>query len=825
MKKVNLVFLSLAALALGLLVSCSGHRETVQSDNVAPPQVRSGKKDYRKPTDPALLAGLEKLSAELEAKRKELHIPGMAIAVVKDDAIVFARGFGVSDVEKQTPVTTETIFAIGSTTKAFTTALVGMMVEEDKMDWDDPVTNYLPELKFPVDGKADDERVTIRDMLCHRTGFARMGLLWANGKTGREEILADSVKAEPYASFREKFYYNNVMYMAAGVAAGKAAGSDWDQLLEERIFLPLGMRDATTSFETVQRNPRLSKGYIWDEHEEDFVRMPMRNLANIGPAGSINANVLDMAQWIRFQLGKGAYSGRRLMAEEHLLETWKPQIAITDDVDYGLGWMLQTWNGQAVMQHGGNIDGFGAMVALLPDSNMGFVLLTNVTATPLQQMSVNMVWDHLAGEGAEPEPAVAEAGTEAETDFEPYLGEYIANFATFREATITVLEKNGKLAVDVPGQMAYELKPPNEEGKWYFALTDTISVMFENKKDGKYNMLRMQQGGANFEIPRKGVPIEPEIEESALLKYTGTYRSERLGNIKVLIQNGRLALDVPGQMVFELHLPDEEGKRRFRIIDRAAVRFDEDDDGRVVSMTSFEGQNAPRTLPRVEAEEDRVPTLAEIHALRKTEQRAAALAEMGGYRIDGTVSFPQAGVTGKTVIFGDGLARYSLKHDFGKYGHTETVVTPEKGATNSSFSPYLSLGGKMLEQGRKSHPLLLFSDWSELYTEVKVLGNRKLNDKQTHLLSLKGGDTMASILYLDPETGDVLKQETTAYLAGMGELPVVNHFEDFREVNGLRIPFRTISENEQNGKTVIQYEKLEAGVKLKRKQFAVKKPK
>ena len=185
-------------------------------------------------TAPALPDRLERLVDRLEQHRREFHIPGMAIAVVMDDEVVLARGFGVKDVQTQQPVTDQTLFAIGSTTKAFTAALIGMLVDEGRMSWDDPVTKYLPYFELEVD--TGDEVVTIRDLLCHRTGFTRMSLLWAANRVGREAVLRAATRAEPWAGFRERFLYNNVMYLAAGEAAGAAAGADWDALLGERLF-------------------------------------------------------------------------------------------------------------------------------------------------------------------------------------------------------------------------------------------------------------------------------------------------------------------------------------------------------------------------------------------------------------------------------------------------------------------------------------------------------------------------------------------------------------------------------------------------------------
>ncbi len=220
------------------------------------------------PTPGSLEWRLDRLVEQLEQQRQTWHVPGMAIAVVKDDEVVLAHGFGVTNIETETPVTPETIFAIGSSTKAFTATIVGMLVDEGEMDWDDAITDYVP--YFTMDIEDDDAEVAIRDLLCHRTGFVRMGLLWASGEIPREEVLHAATLAEPWTGFNENFYYSNVMFMAPGVAAGKAADTDWDTLIAERIFEPLGMESSSTSVSQAQSDPRLSRGYLWEEDLEEY---------------------------------------------------------------------------------------------------------------------------------------------------------------------------------------------------------------------------------------------------------------------------------------------------------------------------------------------------------------------------------------------------------------------------------------------------------------------------------------------------------------------------------------------------------------------------
>jgi CubicO group peptidase (beta-lactamase class C family) len=763
---------------------------------------------YSAPATPAVVPELQQkldlLVEQLEQQCQTHHVPGMAIAVVKDDELILTHGFGIANIEKETPVTPETIFAIGSSTKSFTSTLVGMLVDEGKMDWDDPVTEYMPYFQMNVDSDNESDEPTLRDVLSHRTGFTRMGLLFASGQIPREEVLLDATKAEPYVPFREKWYYSNVMYMSAGVAAGKAEGTDWDTLVTERIFEPLGMNSTTTSVTQAENDSRLASGYLWDEDLQAYEYKPMRNVDNIGPSGAINSNVIDMAQWLRLQLNRGEYEGRRLISEESLSETWTTQINITDDVGYGMGWMIREWEGQPVIEHGGNVDGFSAQVAMLPESDLGFVLLTNASASLLPPQAINMVWNTLLGE--------TPADDGATEDYEPYIGNYIANFGQFKDEIFTVLVQNNRLAIDVPDQQVYELKEPDEEGKWYFVISNEIAVSFERDEEDNVIGMKMYQAGMTFDLPREGVEIAPEIPLDELQKYLGSYRSEELQvTVEVLIQNNRLAIDVPGQMVYELYPPDENDKWVFRITPDISVSFNETSDGQVDSLTMYEnGQEF--ILPQIESKS--LPTVAEIMALRDAEGNEAALEAMGNYMIDSTTYSVQSGVNGTVSIYVAGPDKYRVDADYGKYGYSHTVVNGDHAWVESSFGPFKELRGQLLEQAKRGHPYVMTSDWRDYFDSIAVVRADILDDKEVYVVELKAGDLPAMTVFVDALTGDVLLSEIISIQEGGIGIPVTTRFEDFREVHGIRGPSRSIASNEETGRTIVEDETIETNIQL-----------
>jgi enterochelin esterase family protein len=308
----------------------------------------------------------------------------------------------VEKVGTNTPVDENTIFAIGSAAKAFTATLVAMLVSEGKMDFDGKVSQYLPDFRL-FDPYASAE-VTIRDALAHRTSLPRADLLWYGSTFSRSEILHRFRYNEPDQSFRSRFVYNNVMVMAAGEAAARVAGSPWDALVSTRIFAPLHMTSSTTSIRSLAGNEKFASPHM--AGAEGAVAIDPVNVDNIGPAGSINSTASDMAQWLRFQLGGGVYGGKRFVGEDAFRELQTPQMVRVGKPKqdstgvfntYGMGWFIERYRGEVLLQHGGEIDGFTAMVAMLPERHVGVVVLSNSGSSIIPTVVMHYVFDHQLG--------------------------------------------------------------------------------------------------------------------------------------------------------------------------------------------------------------------------------------------------------------------------------------------------------------------------------------------------------------------------------------------------------------------------------------------
>jgi CubicO group peptidase (beta-lactamase class C family) len=334
-------------------------------------------------------------------------IPGAAVAIVRNDSVIYARGFGVLATGTRTPVNERTLFEIGSSSKAFTATTIAMLVGEGKMRWDAPLTTYLPDFRM-YDAVANGA-VTVRDALSHRSGIARGELVWVGAGISRDEVLRRVRFLKPESPFRSQYSYQNMMFLAAGQAAGKAAGSSWDELIPQRLFGPLGMTSSVTTYRGLT-NANVATPHGMD-HDTASLKPPF-DAENIAPAGSILSSAVDMAQWLRFQLNDGVVNGKRLVTSAALRETHSPQMlvprgaaaaaaaatgadtAVTTHFNtYGMGWFIEDYRGQLAWQHGGNTPGMTTAVGMLPEKRFGVVVLSNMQSTPLPGVLERYIFD------------------------------------------------------------------------------------------------------------------------------------------------------------------------------------------------------------------------------------------------------------------------------------------------------------------------------------------------------------------------------------------------------------------------------------------------
>ena len=310
---------------------------------------------------------------------KLFDVPGLAIAVIADDKLLYAKGFGVRSKAAKAPVDTRTIFQIGSTAKAFLAATAAIMVDRGKLHWDDRVVDLDPEFQLRDPWVTREFRVF--DLLAQRSGLPPLVNDMLAMLNFDEAALIRSLRdVEPVSSFRTTFAYTNITHLLASRIVAKAAGAaDWNTVLQKELLDPLGMKDSSTTVESIEGAANHANGYRWTP--DGAIETPFTPIFpyHLGGAGDINSTVEDMARWVRLQLGDGAFDGRRIVSRGSLAFTRRPQVAVNDRLSYAMGWYnYPTPNGNIVW-HDGDALSFGSFVGMAPDRNIGVVILTNET--------------------------------------------------------------------------------------------------------------------------------------------------------------------------------------------------------------------------------------------------------------------------------------------------------------------------------------------------------------------------------------------------------------------------------------------------------------
>ena len=357
----------------------------------------------RKPVAPVLDQAFD---ARIDSVMTTWKVPGIGIAVVKGNQVIFLKGYGYKDRDQKVPVTKDTKFAIGSVTKSFAVTGLAAQVTQGKLEWDVPVRRYLPD--FQMFDPVATERMTARDLVTHRSGLPRHDLMWGPGMFTRDEIYQRLRFLEPTKDFRSVWQYQNLMYMTAGYLSGKLDGTSWEAVVRERVFRPLGMTTADVSVSDLQRSADYSYGYA-RLPSDSVVKLPYRNLDAIGPAGSINASPAEMIRYVTMHLNRGTIEGKEIISAAASKEMQTPQMVIpaspmpgaggTDlgQEGYGMGFFIGSYRGRKMVHHGGNIDGFSAEVNFLPNDSLGVVVLTNLNGTVTRDFIPFMIYDRLLG--------------------------------------------------------------------------------------------------------------------------------------------------------------------------------------------------------------------------------------------------------------------------------------------------------------------------------------------------------------------------------------------------------------------------------------------
>ncbi len=536
---------------------------------------------------------------------KKWEVPGVGVGIIKKGKVVLAEGFGLRNVEKKLPVTPNTLFAIGSSSKAFTTMGLGILVEEGKIEWDKPVRNYLP--SFKLKDEIITAKMTVRDLVTHRCGLPRHDAMWYGTTFSRKEIFDRLQFLDFSADLRSTYQYNNLMYLTAGYLIGQITTSSWEEFTRERIFKPLGMTNSNFSVEDSKHSDDYSLPYLRKEDKVEAI--PFRNIDNIGPAGSINSCVNDMLKWISLHLNKGKFGDKQIISETAHKEMITPAMFLRErmlslqpddesDMNYGLGWFLETYRGHRLVHHGGSIDGFYALVAFLPNDDLGAVVLTNLGGTPLlhitmgyildMMLDLDPVWIKLSQERFEKAKREREKEKEAEKEkekervanttpshaLEAYAGEF--EHPAYGIISIT---KDGNGLKGKFHTFEFNLE------HWHF------DVFKSSERVGLISFLTNLKG----DIDRLSVSIEPAVspivfirkspeemkDPKFLSKFVGEY--EIMGTkLTIALSGNSLIANVPSQPSLEL-IPYKEREFMVKGVEGYTFRFIEEN-GKVVEL-------------------------------------------------------------------------------------------------------------------------------------------------------------------------------------------------------------------------------------------------
>ena len=540
---------------------------------------------------------------------KDWKVQGLSVAIVYKDKVVLSKGYGYRNVEQKLPVTDETLFAIGSCTKAFTAAGVCLLREDGLLELDKPVREYMPD--FKLQDEYVSENMTARDLLCHRSGLPRHDLIWYGSSSTRRELFSKLRYLEPSAPFRTTYQYQNLMFMTAGILIEDVSGTSWEKFTRERIFDPLGMNNTNFSVIDLQKAKDFSTGYA---EQNDVVNViPYMNIDAIGPAGSINSTAKDMSKWVTALINGGKYNGKKVFSESTIQAMQTPSMVNTTQpiqydesfyVMYGLGWAITSYRGHVRVDHGGNIDGFSASTCFMPRDSIGVVVLTNMNGTALTSIVRNNVLDRMLGmpavdwnkrllderakqrEGQAKSKKEEDANRVKDTKPSHALEAYVGKFEHPAYGLLEISKEGEGLFIGIHG------KKSALEHYHYDVFKATDEKYFDGQKFAFVSNIR----GDIDELQSK---IEPAVKEiifkrkaadlanDALANYTGEYDFGG-ESAKVYIKGEKtLMLFVKGQPEYEL-VAVKQHEFKIKSLDGFTIKFEVDSTGKAAEMISIQ---------------------------------------------------------------------------------------------------------------------------------------------------------------------------------------------------------------------------------------------
>lgn len=565
---------------------------------------------------PDRLAGLD---AQLQQVLDDWNAAGFAVAVVEKDRVIYSKGFGVKDINTKQPVTANTLFAIGSCTKAFTSTLVGQLVQTGKANYDEPVRKYLPQLEFY--NHEMNNLITLRDMMSHKTGLPRHDLSWYFNQTDNRDSLLQRIRyQEPTYRPKEKYQYNNFMFFAQGVLVEKLSGKTWEQNMREKILQPLGMSRSDMPYSAVKHDNDLASPHAY-KNDSTLKKVPHYNIGGMAPAGAMYSSATEMANWLRTWIHGGKFNGKEIVPAVHYREATSAQIptgnsrpdSLHPDISssgYGFGWTNLNYRGHYRVEHGGAIDGFIATTAFFPTDSIGIVVLTNQDNRSVPAIVRNIISDRLLGlkpynwnqeeldrrkkTNADAAKAKASATVNRHSvrhshDLKSYEGMYEhpgygSYEVSLRNDSLIMRTSLQEIWLD---NWHYDVFRPFEiipGEKIDTADQGSILFRFNTGVDGSVesmNAFGYEAPAINLSFKRSARSVA--VPTTTLQQYTGDY--DLNGTIiKFLMKDDKLYADVPGQTQYEL-VPQGSDKFALKVVNGYYVQFEKDASGKILAAT------------------------------------------------------------------------------------------------------------------------------------------------------------------------------------------------------------------------------------------------
>ncbi|WP_347372554.1 serine hydrolase [Aequorivita sp. Q41] len=532
------------------------------------------------------------LDKKLIGLQEATQTVGFSVAIVKDNEVIYSKGFGYKDLEQQLRADENTLFAIGSTSKAFTTALLGIMEDEKGLKFTDSPKKYLPELAFYNDQL--NNTITILDMVSHRTGIPRHDISWYLFPTKSKDSLLARVKYhEPFTGIREQWYYNNFMYLAQGLITEKLTGKSWENNIRERFFKPLKMLNSNVTIEELKSHSNSAKGYALDNFETNKL-LPYYNIAAISPAGSINSSAKEMANWLKIWLNEGKLDAVQVVPKSYIEKAINPLMLVGGGIadkqfpaqhlnSYGYGWFTSSYKGHYRLEHGGNIDGFTANVSFFPTDKIGIVVLANQDGSALPTLVRNAIADELLNlketdwiryynekinevkKQQKEKKKKEEESKVAHTTPTHSLAEFTGKYTHKGYGTLTVEVKNDSLWANFTREKAY-LKHTHYDVFKPFMLSDNkvdtddlgFNFNFQTNDLGDIEAVRLKLEPTLEALVFTRIPDAAAVSKETLRTYVGSYLLSGT-ELKVSLKGENLLLLVPGQPEYTL-IPIKENE-------------------------------------------------------------------------------------------------------------------------------------------------------------------------------------------------------------------------------------------------------------------------